>query len=790
MDRKRESIRRILGLFVFVLGVSLTLWNLSGLAHHLPADMSFRVSEVILKNDYQRSRDFQQYISKRLEDFLAIAIYGCPTEGWSDDTYSAGFTEQVAGYSGTYGRPALDGLYYKLEEQKTRLTKLFLNKMEQEKSLLYNISYGGRKLYANADFIGTDGKIHLPEGYNFLLYFNGEKVRIVKDGQELDVYGDGVYREDSDWYVPGYRNLPVNNEMKKAVVCIAAAKNPELYTAQSGESGEYREEDDTLYWIQYKILSKRKPIFQDLAGLAVGLGILTLSWLYRKERRETVGNLAALQGKIWVECKLLLLAAVLFEGVRLFAVNAGSIALEEISSAYTDSGLATAGEYAGRQLSDLRYMPAWFWVVLFWTIYLTVNDLRHNGEVWRQGLIARCYGAFSARELKLPLARRMVHRNAFLFGTLIFCGILILTGAVFLVDGYGLWWRYEMWQVFAVCVLVLCCLFLGAYLVGVKNVGIAREVDALSERIGEIYGGDYNDSGKDNAGHSRDGRIAEEEQTVGNDLGVVMTQLENIGQGMAGAVEEQMKSERMKVELIANVSHDIRTPLTSIISYVQLLKEEEGLPEHVKDYIRILDEKSRRLKNMVEDVFAVSKAASGELPVNMEELDFGKLLRQTLADMDEEIQDSKVFFRTELPDAPVMIMADGQRMYRVFQNLFQNALKYSLDGSRVYVALKAEGAVAVASVKNISRMELDGDKNFTERFVRGDESRTDGGSGLGLSIARSFTEACGGKLELEFNADLFIVKVSFQQVCGTGIASPTETPENISSDPERGEDLS
>lgn len=784
MDRKRESVSSILGLFVFVLGVSLTLWNLSGLARHLPADLSFRVSEVILKNDYQQSRDFQQYISKRLEDFLAIAIYGCPTEGWSDDAYSVEFTKQVSGYSYTYGRPALDGSHYKLEEQKTRLTRVFFGKMEKEKSLLYSISYGGEKLYANADFLGTDGKIHLPEDYNFLLYFNGGKVRIVKDGQELDVYGDGDYQEDSDWYVPGYRNLPVSNEMKKAVICIAAAKNPELYIAQSGESGEYREKDDTLYWIQYKILSKRKPLLRDLAGIAAGLGILTLSCLYRKERRETVRKLAALQGKIWVECKLLLLAAVLFEGVRLFAVDVGSTMWQEISQAHADLGLAAAD----RRLSDLRYMPAWFWVVLFWTIYLTVSDLRHNREVWRQGLIAGCYRAFSVRELKQPFVRRMVHRNAFLFGTLIFCGILILTGAACLVDGYGLW-RYELWPVFAVCVLALCCLLLGAYLVGVKNVRIAREVDALSERIGEIYGGEYNDIGKDNAGHSRDERIAEEEQTVGNDLGVVMTQLENIGQGMANAVEEQIKSERMKVELIANVSHDIRTPLTSIISYVQLLKEEKGLPEHVKDYIRILDEKSRRLKNMVEDVFAVSKAASGELSMNMEELDFGKLLRQTLADMDEEIQDSKVFFRTELPDAPVMIMADGQRMYRVFQNLFQNALKYSLDGSRVYVTLKAEGAVAVASVKNISRMELDGDKNFTERFVRGDESRTDGGSGLGLSIARSFTEACGGKLELEFNADLFIVKVFFQQ-CETGGVSPTETPEDVSPDPERGGDLS
>ena len=241
-----------------------------------------------------------------------------------------------------------------------------------------------------------------------------------------------------------------------------------------------------------------------------------------------------------------------------------------------------------------------------------------------------------------------------------------------------------------------------------------------------------------------------------------MAQLEDIRHGMAMAVDEQMKSERMKVELIANVSHDIKTPLTSIISYVEILKQEEGLPDYVKDYIKILDEKSQRLHQMVQDVFAVSKAASGELPMQMEELDFGKLLWQTLADMEEQIMGSDVTFRTEIPDAPVMILADGQRMYRVFQNLFQNAIKYSLQGSRVYVTLEVEGQLAQASVKNTSRQEIDKSRDFAERFTRGDQSRTDGGSGLGLSIAQSFTEACGGEFSWETDADLFVVRVLFK----------------------------
>ena len=167
---------------------------------------------------------------------------------------------------------------------------------------------------------------------------------------------------------------------------------------------------------------------------------------------------------------------------------------------------------------------------------------------------------------------------------------------------------------------------------------------------------------------------------------------------------------------------------------------------------------------MVQDVFAVSKAASGELPMQLEELDFVKLLSQTMADMEEQIQNSDVTFRTELPNTPVMIMADGQRLYRVFQNLFQNAIKYSLQGSRVYVTLRTEELLATASVKNTSLQEIDKDKDFAERFARGDQSRTDGGSGLGLSIAQSFTEACGGGFSWETDADLFVVKITFKIV--------------------------
>ena len=159
----------------------------------------------------------------------------------------------------------------------------------------------------------------------------------------------------------------------------------------------------------------------------------------------------------------------------------------------------------------------------------------------------------------------------------------------------------------------------------------------------------------------------------------------------------------------------------------------------------------------------MSKAASGELPVHMEDLDLGKLIRQTIADMQEQIENSTVSVKAEIPENIIMIHADGDRLYRVFQNLIQNALKYSLDGSRVYITLRKDGKLAAASVKNTSREELASDVDFTERFTRGDSSRSDGGSGLGLSIAQSFTEACGGSFQVEVIADLFVVTVSFPE---------------------------
>ncbi len=237
---------------------------------------------------------------------------------------------------------------------------------------------------------------------------------------------------------------------------------------------------------------------------------------------------------------------------------------------------------------------------------------------------------------------------------------------------------------------------------------------------------------------------------------------EDIDKGFNESLGEQMKAERMKIALVTNVSHDLKTPLTSIISYVDLLSKEEDLSETVRDYVNVLSEKSNRLKNIVSDLFDLAKSTSGDIPLELESLDIKKLIEQTLADMEDEIEKSNLQIKTKLPENSLNIYSDGKKLYRVFQNVIDNALKYALPGTRVYVELEEIDGKAVAKIKNTAGYEMDFTaEEILQRFSRGDKSRTTEGSGLGLSIAESFTNVCGGKFKVEIDGDLFKVQISF-----------------------------
>jgi len=241
--------------------------------------------------------------------------------------------------------------------------------------------------------------------------------------------------------------------------------------------------------------------------------------------------------------------------------------------------------------------------------------------------------------------------------------------------------------------------------------------------------------------------------------------LNQIGDGMSAAVEERMKSERMKTELITNVSHDLKTPLTSIINYVQLLNDDSLAPAVKKEYLKILDRQSAKLKKLTEDVVEASKAASGVLTVNAEKLNAGELLEQSVGEFEARMRAAGLEPVVQLSDTPVYLSADSALLGRILENLLTNIVKYAQQGTRVYFDLLSKGDFVVLSAKNISREPLNiSADELMERFVRGDSSRHSEGSGLGLSIARSLTELMGGTLDIILDGDLFKAEIRFPQI--------------------------
>lgn len=236
--------------------------------------------------------------------------------------------------------------------------------------------------------------------------------------------------------------------------------------------------------------------------------------------------------------------------------------------------------------------------------------------------------------------------------------------------------------------------------------------------------------------------------------------LNKLREGVRVSMSEQAKSERLKTELITNVSHDLRTPLTSIITYTDLLKAKDLSEEERLKYVDILDKKSARLKTLIEDLFEVSKMASGNLELNKHQVDLTQLLQQALAEHEEEISGSSLDFRVQLPESALIAHVDGQRWWRVLDNLIINALKYSMSGTRVYITLEKLEDRAVFVVKNISKHELNENSDeLFERFKRGDDSRHTDGSGLGLAIAQSIIDMHNGKMTIDVDGDLFKVTV-------------------------------
>lgn len=240
-----------------------------------------------------------------------------------------------------------------------------------------------------------------------------------------------------------------------------------------------------------------------------------------------------------------------------------------------------------------------------------------------------------------------------------------------------------------------------------------------------------------------------------------------LGEGLRNAMQEQMKSERMKSDLITNVSHDLKTPLTSIINYVDLMKREQIDNPKAQEYLQVLDQKSQRLKQLTEDLVEASRASSGNVTLNIQKIDFKELLMQTSGEFEERFAARGLALMTSYPDYPLYVEADGRRLWRVIENLYRNVEKYAMPNTRVYLDVECDGQMVSMSMKNISEQPLNiSPEELTERFTRGDESRTTEGSGLGLSIAKDLTELQHGTFSIYLDGDLFKVMVAFPWAAG------------------------
>ena len=280
------------------------------------------------------------------------------------------------------------------------------------------------------------------------------------------------------------------------------------------------------------------------------------------------------------------------------------------------------------------------------------------------------------------------------------------------------------------------------YFIILKNI---NQVAKINKEASEIVGGNYK---------------KKIEKTGGLYDGIV-DNFNNIGSNLDLAIEDAVKSERLKTELITNVSHDLKTPLTSILNYSDLLSKEDNSEAEAREYARIINEKSNKLKVLIEDLFEVSKASSNNVELDRQELDFNSLIAQSIGEWEDKIAENNIEIISNLPEEKVMLNIDGQKFSRVLDNLFSNISKYALENSRVYVDL-IDGAKVRLTIKNISKYPLNiSAEELMERFTRGEKSRTTSGSGLGLSIASSFVRAHGASFDIDIDGDLFKVTIEF-----------------------------
>lgn len=375
---------------------------------------------------------------------------------------------------------------------------------------------------------------------------------------------------------------------------------------------------------------------------------------------------------------------------------------------------------------------------LFWIGYLSLIRRIKAHTLWKNSLLRRC--------LKLPgiLLKKAEHLLLFFSrNTISRIRMMLALGLFLFLQFFFSAMSSETSSV--LLILLLFILDLGAFF-WFYRMALGREI--LLDGLKRITDGELSY------------KIPEEK--LQGDQKEIAEYINRIGDGLDAAVEKSLKDERMKTELITNVSHDLKTPLTSIINYVDLLKRKNFTDPEVINYLEILDSKAHRLKSLTEDVVEASKASTGNLSLEMADLNLVEMLYQVMGEFEERLSEHHLMLMTHFPDTPAIIYADGRRMWRVLENLFGNILKYAMENTRVYAEVLVDDSTVNFTLKNISAQPLNiPAEELTERFIRGDVARNTEGSGLGLSIAKSLTQLQGGSFDLYLDGDLFKVCLKF-----------------------------
>lgn len=363
----------------------------------------------------------------------------------------------------------------------------------------------------------------------------------------------------------------------------------------------------------------------------------------------------------------------------------------------------------------------------FYNLYLICKDKKLEEDICSNSLFIKMYNLIKKSTLFKSTASMV---SILILGLIIYIFVIYVTGYSI---GYG--WE-EPYHSFTIIIIILSTIVIILYVLF-----LGRNINAIKIATDNIIKGNHNNS------------ISIKGSVILKDIA---NNIMNIEKGLDKAIDKAIKSEKMKGELITNVSHDLKTPLTSIINYIDLLDKDNISKDDNKKYLTILKERSFRLKNLIEDLFEASKAASGTLELNMEKLDPVALIRQTLGEFEDKIQAEDLKVIKRIPERKLFIYADGKKTFRIFQNLISNIIKYSMKGSRVYIEIFEDGEEIVIIFKNMSEYQLNfNEDELLERFKRGDSSRTTEVSGLGLSIAKSLVEIQDGKFNINIDGDLF-----------------------------------